>query len=321
MLKKTSVLLFFLMFALSICAFGQAVEHDSPDPGLFGPSDALPWWGWALILFGFTLVLGIVAVIAGVGGGTLFVPIVSAFFPFHFDFIRGTGLMVALCGAVAAGPKLLKEGLASIRLGMPLAIISSVCAVFGAQVGLALPDRLVQTMLGFAVVIVVALMVTVKKTEFPEIKGRDKVADLFGIRGVYYEKTLDRDIEWTVHRTLPGMLLFIVIGFMAGMFGIGAGWASVPALNILMGAPIKIAIATSGFIITINAPAGAWVYLNAGAVLPMIAIPSVAGMMIGTTLGARMLPNLRPKFARWIVIGILLLTGIRYILKGFSLWG
>ena len=40
---------------------------------------------------------------AGVGGGVLYVPLVSGFFPFHIDFVRGVGLMVALAGALAAG--------------------------------------------------------------------------------------------------------------------------------------------------------------------------------------------------------------------------
>ena len=56
---------------------------------------------------------GIVAVLGGVGGGVLFVPIISGFFPFHLDFVRGTGLLVPLSGALAAGPGLLKSNLAS----------------------------------------------------------------------------------------------------------------------------------------------------------------------------------------------------------------
>ncbi len=47
------------------------------------------WWVWVLLLFVFSFVLGIFAVLAGVGGGVLFVPIVSSFFPFHLDFVRG----------------------------------------------------------------------------------------------------------------------------------------------------------------------------------------------------------------------------------------
>ena len=65
---------------------------------------ATPWWVWPIALFTVTFLLGVVAVLGGVGGGVLFVPIVSGFFPFHLDFVRGAGLLLALCGALAAGP-------------------------------------------------------------------------------------------------------------------------------------------------------------------------------------------------------------------------
>ena len=68
-----------------------------------------PWWFWPLILLFFCFILGIIAVLAGVGGGVLYVPLVSGFFPFHLDFVRGAGLLVALAGALAAGPGLLRQ--------------------------------------------------------------------------------------------------------------------------------------------------------------------------------------------------------------------
>ena len=74
------------------------------------------WWIWPIALFCVTLLLGIVAILGGVGGGVLFVPIVSGFFPFHLDFVRGAGLLLALCGALSAGPSLLRGGMASMRL-------------------------------------------------------------------------------------------------------------------------------------------------------------------------------------------------------------
>jgi uncharacterized membrane protein YfcA len=113
-----------------------------------------------------------------------------------------------------------------------------------------------------------------------------------------------------------GIVVFIGIGFLAGMFGIGAGWANVPALNLMLGAPLKVSVATSGLILSINDTAAGWIYLNRGAVLPLIAVPSVAGMMIGTRVGALLLGKSRPAFVRWLVIGILFLAGIRSILSG-----
>ena len=46
------------------------------------PSEGTAWWVWVILLFVFSFFLGIVAVVAGVGGGVLYVPIVSSLFPF-----------------------------------------------------------------------------------------------------------------------------------------------------------------------------------------------------------------------------------------------
>ena len=90
------------------------------------PGSAMPWWFWPLALFVTCFLIGIVAVPAGIGGGTLFVPIIGGFFPFHLDFVRGAGLLVALASALAAGPFLLRGGLASLRLALPLALLACI---------------------------------------------------------------------------------------------------------------------------------------------------------------------------------------------------
>src|SRR5438874_12297933 len=93
---------------------------------------AVPWWVWPIALFAVSFAIGIVAVLAGVGGGVLFVPIVGSFFPFHLDFVRGAGLLFALAGTLAAGPTLLRNRMASLRLALPLALAGSVASFAGA---------------------------------------------------------------------------------------------------------------------------------------------------------------------------------------------
>lgn len=279
-------------------------------------SEAMPWWGWAALLFVFTLVLGVVAALGGVGGGVLFVPIVSSLFPFHLDFVRGAGLMVALCGALSAGPTFLTKRLASLRLAIPLSLVGSVGSIAGAMVGLALPVYVVQIALGVAIVSIVFIMLRSSRNPGAAVKTPDPVSTALAINGLYFDEHTGREVRWHVHRLPLGIVAFVGIGFLAGMFGIGAGWANVPTLNLLLGAPLKVSVATSGLILSINDTAAGWIYLNRGAVLPLITVPSVAGMMIGTRVGARLLGKSRPQFVRWLVIGILLLAGLRSILSG-----
>ncbi len=281
---------------------------------------AMVWWFWPLALFVTCFFIGIVAVPAGIGGGTLFVPLIGGFFPFHLDFVRGAGLLVALASALAAGPLLLRGGLASLRLALPLALLASMSSIVGALLGLALPASILQTALGMIVLGIVALMLVSKKSEFPDVTQADRLSSALGIHGIFTDGASGRAIDWQVHRTPLGLFLFLVIGVMAGMFGIGAGWANVPALNLVMGAPLKVSAGTSGLVLSLVDSSAAWVYLNRGAVLPMIAVPSVIGMMLGARIGARLLNILKGSVIRKMVIALLLFAGTRALLKGLGLW-
>jgi uncharacterized protein len=278
-----------------------------------------PWWVWPILLFFFCLALGVLAVLAGVGGGVLYVPLVSGFFPFHLDFVRGTGLLVALAGSLAAGPGLLKRNLASLRLALPVALIASSCAIVGAMLGLALPSNVVQIALGATIIFIAILLTTSKNVERPLVSEPDKIGLALRMMGVYREESTGEDVEWKVHRTGSGLLLFIVIGVMAGMFGLGAGWANVPALNLLMGAPLKIAVGTSKFLLSITDTSAAWVYLNQGCVIPLMAVPSIVGLMLGSFVGVRILAVVKPKSIRYLVIVVLLFSGLKAFLKGLGI--
>ena len=303
-------------FVLSICshpALAQDAAHAAADAG-----GGHAWWFWPLVLFVVTFLMGIFAVLGGVGGGVLYVPIISGFFPFHLDFVRGAGLLVALCGALAAGPGLLKTGLASLRLAIPVALIASTCAIMGAMIGLALPTNIVQIALGATILGICVLMLTAKKSTFPDVPQSDKLSSALRIYGVYYEDSLGKEVDWKIHRTPIGLVLFVGIGIMAGMFGLGAGWANVPVLNLVMGAPLKISVATSKFLLSITDTSAAWIYLNQGCVIPLMVVPSLVGIMLGSFVGVRLLKVAKPTMIRWMVIIILAFAGIKALSKGLG---
>src|SRR5512146_2850761 len=182
------------------------------------PGAAVAWWIWPLALFVACFLMGIVSVPAGIGGGTLFVPIVGGFFPFHLDFVRGAGLLVALASALAAGPMLLRGGLASLRLALPLALLASISSIFGALIGLALPVAAVQTALGLIVLGIAALLSTAKHSEFPVVAAPDRLASALELHGVFVDGATQHSIDWRVHRTPGGLLAFAAIGVLAGVF-------------------------------------------------------------------------------------------------------
>src|ERR671924_270103 len=123
----------------------------------------MDWWVWPVALLAVTFAMGVVAVLAGVGGGVLFVPIVGAFFPFHLDFVRAAGLLIALTSALSAAPTLLASGLASL--------------------GLALPADVIQIALGATILGIAALMWRAGRAEHPDVLHPDALGRALGMQG------------------------------------------------------------------------------------------------------------------------------------------
>ncbi len=283
------------------------------------------WWFWPLFLFFFTLLIGIISPVSGVGGGVLYVPLATVLTPFNVDFIRGAGLVMAVTSALTSVPYLVRKGLANIRLFAVIAPIMVITSVLGGMAGLWVTNAIpsgkyyVKLLLGIIILLVFFIMLLSKKLEFPEVKDEeiDSWSKKLGIFGEWYEPSLERIVHYRIKNLPIGVFMFGIIGFIAGMFGLGAGWANVPLLNMIMGAPIKVATATSMLIITANAPA-IGIYLAKGAVLPVVIVPSILGITIGARIGAKIAEIIKPAFVRWLVIGVLFLAGILNIIKGLE---
>jgi uncharacterized membrane protein YfcA len=258
-----------------------------------------------------------VAVLAGVGGGVLFVPIVGSLFPFHLDFVRGAGLMFALAGTLAAGPPLLRAGMASLRLVMPLALVGSIGSFAGALVGLALSTELLQTLLGVLIVGIAILIWRSRSADSADVEA-DALGALLRLEGEFRDPAAGVTIDWRTHQTLLGLASFGAIGFVGGIFGLGAGFANVPALNLLMAAPLKVAVGSSGLLISVINSSAAWVYIHRGALLPLVVVPSILGVMLGSRIGAKLLGVTPARVVRRLVIVVMLLAGLRALSRGLG---
>ena len=283
---------------------------------------------WSIIIGSFLLsfVIAIVAVLGGVGGGVIFTPVMLGFTSIDSLLVRSTGLVVAMfSGLVSSGP-FMRKGLANIKVVLYCSIPIILGAMIGAQVAISmaenmgeLGDAIVRFMLGIILVGIAILFITGgSNTEYPVPSKRDMLAEKLRLNASYWEESLGKVVHYRVIRIIPGAILFFVVGFTGGFFGLGGGWAVVPVLNLVMAVPLKISAASSGVLLAIGNAAAIWPYIVKGALIAVFAAPWMIGQVIGGILGAHILAKIKAGFVRNILIVLLLLTSIKLLSRGIE---
>jgi len=82
---------------------------------------------------------------------------------------------------------------------------------------------------------------------------------------------------------------------------------------------LKLSVGAVSFLLSITDTSAASISLNQGCVIPLMAVPSIVGLMLGSFVGVRILAVAKPKVIRYIVIGVLLFAGIRAFMKGLGI--
>jgi len=276
--------------------------------------------------FLLSFAIALVAVIAGIGGGVIFTPIMLAFTPIDTVIVRGTGLIVAMfSGLISTGP-FMRSGLANLKLVILCTCAYGIGAFVGAQGALLLAaqmgasgDAIVRMSLGIIVLFVSIYFIRGgAKIEWPEVKRVDRFTQWLKLSQPYYEQSLGKVVDYKVTRAWGAMLAIVGVGLVSGFFGMGGGWAAVPALNLIMGVPIKVASACSGVLLGMGDCIAVWPYLLAGAILPIFVAPWLVGQVLGGRAGAFLLIRIKAGFVRFILIGVLFFSAFSLLTKGLN---
>ena len=92
----------------------------------------------------------------------------------------------------------------------------------------------------------------------------------------------------------------VVVGFLTGLFGVGGGFLIIPALVLLLGLPMTVAVATSLVIIVINSVAGFAAHAGDAALDYRIALAFTAAAVVGSLASARVASRLpAERLRRW----------------------
>ena len=281
-----------------------------------------------LIVLSFlcSVLIAVIAVIAGVGGGVIFTPILLAFTSIDTLIIRSTGLVVAMfSGLVSTGP-LMRKGLADVKLvflgALPIIVggmLGSISAISLAKHLGETSDGIVRLMLGLLLVFIAMLFIFAgKNMEYPTARPADNLAMKLKLRHSYWEDSLKSTISYKAIHIKMAIFLFLVVGFTGGFFGLGGGWAVVPVLNLIMSIPLKVATASSGVLLALGNAAAIWPYINAGALIGVVAAPWMLGQVVGGIIGAHILASVKASIVRNILITMLLASSLKLIGRGIE---
>ncbi len=284
------------------------------------------------VLFGSFLLsfaIALLAVMGGIGGGVLFTPILLAFTNVNSLIVRATGLIVAMfSGLISTGP-FMKRGLANLKICILAAACYGIGAFTGAIMAILVAKHLGQAGEGIVrlalggIILCLALYFIIggQKIEWPVVKKVDAFTRKLNLTQPYYEYSRNEVIDYQVTRAWLLMIAVVVVGFLSGFFGLGAGWAIVPALNMIMAVPLKVAAACSGVLLGMGDCIALWPYLLTGSIIPLFAAPWLVGQVLGGLVGAYVLLKIKAGFIRFLLIGVMFFTSYGLVTKGLNKLG
>jgi uncharacterized protein len=270
------------------------------------------------------LFAGLVGSLTGLGGAVVALPVLVIAFGVPFPEAAGAGLLTVLATSSATGAAYVRDGLSDLRIGMFLEIATVPGALVGATVTVflvhaRLDDALLIALGAVLFALVPGTIARGLEPPYSRAAEPDRTARSFGLSGSYYDERRQERLAYAGARTPPALGVAFAAGAVSGMFGIGGGVFKVLALEHFLRLPMKVATATSNFMIGVTGAAGASVLLIAGFINPVLGAPIALGSAAGALGGSRILPRLRNRTVRWLFVPILAVLGVEVILRGLGI--
>ncbi len=245
---------------------------------------------------------GLLGSLAGVGGGILLVPALTLLFGVPFPVAVATSLVGVIATSTGSSARYLADGLCDIRLGMVLEVATVFGAIVGGWSAAMLPVGALQVLFAlFALYLAGWQWIAARRApaETPDV--------LRATEG-----------SWRPRNLPAGVAVSSVAGFVSAVLGIGGGALKVPVMNMVMGVPFRIAVATSAYMIGVTASASALLYLRRGLVDLAIAAPTVVGVLAGATVGTRWMPRVPVTWLRLLFATILVVIAARMLVEAIA---
>lgn len=225
------------------------------------------------------LAAGLLGSLFGIGGGILIIPLMTAVYGLTATEAAAVSLIGIVATSVGGTVFYLDHKVTNIRLGLFLEISTVIGAIIGAMAAGLMKEWMIMAIFTAVIIISAVKMILNLKT--------DTVTSETG-EFEYCDLNTGETIRYDVTHKGSGFALCSIAGIISSLTGIGGGLIKVPVMNMHMNVPMKVATATSSYMIGITAFSGAIVYFLNGIVMLDVAAMVAVGTFIGAMTGSRL---------------------------------
>jgi uncharacterized protein len=259
----------------------------------------------------------------GIGGGIVLVPAFVLGFGFDPKVAIATSLLTVVATSTAAGSVYVGRGLANMRLAIALEIATTIGGMLGGLLAVVVPSHLLAGIFGAVMAATsLAMLIASREREAGELEltaGPVEGGEQRGaLAGAYYDAARGGLVRYRARRIAAGSSIALLAGAVSGLLGVGGGFLKVPAMNLGMDVPIRVAVATSNFMIGVTAAASVFVYFGSGYVHPLIVAPVALGVVAGATFGSMQSGRTRHERLKRVIAIVLLLVAVQMGLRALG---
>lgn len=265
----------------------------------------------SLLIFVISITIGVLGSMLGIGGGVLLIPVLSGLVGLPIKTAIGASVVSVIATSTAAGAVYIGKGITHSRLAMILEIATTMGALAGGITAVLINPNILEGIFALVLLYVSFTMAFGFKSKSNTIK-----ASYFA--NSYIDPMTGETVNYGVKNLGAGMAASFAAGNVSGLLGIGGGVIKVPVMNLIMGVPLRAAIATSNFMIGITAATSALIYYQHGYIDPVVVIPTALGVLLGAQIGSRLGGKVHSENLKKIFSIVLVIFSIIMIIKAFN---
>jgi len=262
----------------------------------------------ALIIFVAGVIAGAMGSLLGLAGGVFLVPFLNLGLNFSFPVAAAISLTTVIATSSSVSAVRSREHVINLRLGMLLEVVTAGGSLLGGITAQLIDPAHLQKLFGLTMAAIAATMMTRLNRRNVIL---DPSVDPGSLGGRYVEQESGGEVRYRVKRLPLAMIASFVAGNVSSLLGIGGGVIKVPVLNAWCGVPLRVAAATSAFMIGVTATPGAIIYYGRGQLIPALAAAAVLGVQLGSWRALQLAPKVP---AKWLKLLMAIVLGIVAIL-------